>query len=120
MVKYRQLRKVHKKGEIKMMTINEVMAMVKEYDAERIAVKKVPHYYKRNGKMIERPYPDYVYSDRYHELSKILDSDEARVFKCSECGEMVTYFELETWICDVEEGEYTCSCCYEDCMGEDL
>lgn len=103
-----------------MMTINEVMAMVKEYEVERKAVKKVPHYYKRNGKMIERSYPDYVYSDRYYELSKILNSDEARVFKCSDCGEMVTYFDLETWICDFEEGEYTCSICYEDCMGEDL
>ena len=103
-----------------MMTINEVMVLAKEYEVERKAVKKVPHYYKRNGQMVERSTPDYIYSDRYYELSKILRSDKAKVFKCSECGEMVTYFDLETWVCDFEEGEYTCSLCYEDYMGEDL
>ena len=103
-----------------MMTINEVMAMVEEYKVEYKAVKKVPHYYKRHGQMVERSYPDYVYSDRFYELSKILDSEEAKVFKCCECGEMVTWFDLEDWVCDFEKGEYTCSCCYENYMGEDL
>lgn len=103
-----------------MMTINEVMAVVEAYEVERKNVKKVPHYYKRNGKMIERSYPDYVYSDRYYELDKILRSEEARVFKCAECGRMVTFFDLEVWDCDFEEDEYICSLCYEDIMGEDL
>lgn len=102
------------------MTINKVLELVKEYEAERRAVKKVPHYYKRNGKMIERSYPDYIYSDRYYELGNILDSDEAKVFKCSDCGEMVTWFDLESWTCDFEKGIYLCSCCYEEAMGEDL
>lgn len=81
-----------------MMTINEVMAVANEWEAEYKAGRK----------------------DRCKELRKILESDKARVFKCSECGRMVTYFDLEVWTCDFEEGEYICSLCYEDYMGEDL
>lgn len=101
-----------------MMTIENVLELVKEFYTEKEKVQKVPHYYKRKGVMIERSYPDYVYSERYYELLHVLSSEEAKIFKCSNCGEYFTYFELEHWIC--KKDNYICSCCYEDAMGDDL
>ena len=98
--------------------MNKVMELVKELETEEKNVKIVPHFYKRKGKMVERSYPDRIYSNRYHEL--INEIEEKKVFKCSECGEMVSYFGLETWCCNFKEGNYICSCCYEEEMGEDL
>ena len=103
-----------------MMTIKEVLDLVREYEAEEKKTKRVPHYYVRKGQVFERSYPDYVYTARYKELGRLLRSDEAKVFKCADCGEMVTYFDLETWMCDSEKGYYLCGMCYEESMGEDL
>ena len=103
-----------------MMNMVEVKALVKEYEAEREAVKIVPHYYKRKGQLIERSYPDYIYSDHYYELRKILNSEEAKVFKCEYCGEYYGYFDLENWVCDWEKDLYLCGECYESEYGEDL
>ena len=96
----------------------KVLELVAELEIEKKNVKIVPHFYKRNGKMIERRCPDRIYSDRYHELLKIINENE--VFECSECGEKVSYYELETWCCDFKKENYLCSCCYESEMGEDL
>lgn len=102
------------------MSVAEVMKLVKEYHNEKKKTVRVPHYYKRNGKLLRRSYDDYIETERCIELNHILNSDEAKVFQCVDCGEMVGYFELETWVCNFENNEYTCSGCYEDAMGEDL
>lgn len=101
--------------------IKKVLELVKEMESESKKVKIVPHYYKRNGKMVERSYPDRVNTDRYNELFHGEGGIRGvKVFKCHTCGEMVDYFELETWTCDFKRGEYLCSCCYEEEMGDDL
>lgn len=103
------------------MTVEQVLALVKEYKAEEAKTQRVPHYYMRKGQIVERSYPDFVYTDRYNELfHDVLRRDECKVFQCSECGELVGYFDLEYWCCDFESGEYLCACCYEDGMGDDL
>lgn len=103
-----------------MFTKEQVLMMAKEYETEKKNVQRVPHYYKRNGKMVERSYPDYVYTDRYYELRNLLSSDEGKVFQCRDCGEWVGYFSLEAWCCDFENDSYLCGCCYEDSQSEDL
>lgn len=103
-----------------MMTVKEVLELVKEFKVETTKTTQVPHYYKRNGKILERSYPDTVYTERYKELRVILESNDAKVFKCKSCGKMVSYFHLEKWLCDFEQGKYLCSQCYETGMGEDL
>ena len=104
------------------MTKKEVLALVKEMREEEKKTQRVPHYYKRNGKILERSYPDYIYTERYKELFYSDESPirKANIFKCECCGEMVNYFELESWTCDFENDEYICSECYENEMGEDL
>ena len=99
------------------MTINEVLKLVKEREVEKAKTQRVPHFYKRNGKMVERSYPDYIYTDRFIELNRIIAAPENYCFQCEDCG---NYFQLETWACDFEEGEYICSDCYEEEIGEDL
>lgn len=99
----------------------KVMALVEEMKAEEKKTQYVPHYYKRNGKMMRRSYDDTVYTERYKEL--FFGNGGIRgvkVFKCAECGEMVDYFELESWCCDFENGSFICAECYENDMGEDL
>jgi hypothetical protein len=103
-----------------MMTINEVMTLGMELEEEAKKVTYVPHYYMWKGQMKRRLGDDIIHTERYHELFEILGSEEAKVFKCEECGEMCSWFDLETWCCDFEEGYYICGCCYEDAMGEDL
>ena len=100
------------------MTVDEILELVEELKIEEEKTIKVPHYYKRNGQMLRRSYDDEIYTERYDEIFEIIS--EAKVFKCCECGEMVTYFDLETWCCDFEGKEYICSCCYENAMGDDL
>lgn len=102
------------------MTVEQVMALVDEYEMECKKTKCVPHYYKRKGKMVERSYPDIIYTERREELYKILRSDECKVFQCSKCGAWVSYFGLESWCCDFEEGEFICSGCFAEEMGDDL
>ena len=94
-----------------MMTIETVLALVAEMDAEKN---------KYRGEMKRRSYDDVIHTDLYNELFALLGSDEAKVFKCEECGEMCSWFDLESWCCDFENGYYICGCCYEDAMGEDL
>jgi formylmethanofuran dehydrogenase subunit E len=112
--------KIKERRILKMMSISEVLELVKEYYEEEKKTIRIPHYYKRNGKMLRRSYDDYIETERYIELNHILNSEEARVFQCADCGEMVGYFELETWVCDFEDNKYICACCYETAMGDDL
>lgn len=103
------------------MTKIEVLALVEEMRIEEKKTKRIPHYYMRGGKVLERSYPDYEYTERYEELfHNILRSKEAMVFKCACCGKNVGYFDLEEWECEFEDNYYICSTCYEDEMGEDL
>ena len=99
-----------------MMAVKKVLDLVAKF--ETIEPERVYPYYKRHGKMIKRSYPDIIYPDVWRELHKQIS--EQRIFKCDECGEMVSYFDLESWCCDFEKGGYICSCCYEEEMGEDL
>lgn len=108
-----------------MMTKALVLQMVEEMHEEKKNTQRVPHYYKRHGQMVERSYPDTIYTERYKELfydkeKRGLRSEEGKIFRCGCCGKMVGYFDLETWICDFEEDDYTCSICYEEGMGDDL
>ena len=102
-----------------MMTIETVLALVAEMNEEKKKDELVLRCYKyRSGKTHNSD--DIIHTDRYNELLALLDSDEAKVFKCEECGEMCGWLDLESWCCDFEEGYYICGCCYEDAMGEDL
>lgn len=103
-----------------MMTVEIVLALVAELHEEEKKTVRIPHYYKYRGEMKRRSYDDRIYTDRYHELMELIGSDEAKVFQCADCGEMCDWFDLESWCCDFEKGDYICSCCYEDAMGEDL
>ena len=105
---------------MKMLTKEQVLALVVEHKVEAAKTQKVPVYYKRKGQMVERGYPDYVYTDRYKELCSIIRSPQAQVFNCESCGKTVGYFDLETHICDFNNDKYCCAVCYEDAMGDDL
>ena len=103
------------------MTMEQVMALVAEYQMESKKTQRVPHYYMRKGLFFYVSYTYVIYTERYKELFyDILRRDECKVFQCSECGEWVGYFDLESWCCDFEKGEFICSECYEEEMGDDL
>jgi hypothetical protein len=105
-----------------MMTKTEILALVAEMKAEEKKTQKVPHYYKRNGKMLERSYPDYIYTERYKELAYSATSPlyTEKAFVDAETGKAYTYMELEAWACDFEEDSYISSEEYEEEMGDDL
>ena len=78
---------------MKMLTVQEVKALVIEMEAEEKKTKYVPHYYKRNGKILERSYPDRIQTARYEELfydreNKLLRGEAGKIFKCCDCGKM--------------------------------
>ena len=96
-----------------MFTFAEVMAMVAEAKAEE------------EKRLYENE--NIVDTKRYKELffdkeEKTLRSNEAKIFKCNECGEMVGYWDFEDWCCEFskDNGYYICDCCYENGMGDDL
>ena len=100
----------------------EILALAKTMEDEKKKTVKVPHYYKRNGKMVERSYPDYVETDLYKFLAYSKESPlkTEKIFKSSISGKMLSYYELEKWVCDFEKDYYESSEEYEDRMGEDL
>ena len=103
------------------MAMEQVMALIAEYKAESKKTQRVPHYCMRNGQLVERSYPDIIHTERYKELFyDILRRDECKVFQCSECGEWVGYFDLESWCCDFEADDFICAECYEEEMRDDL
>ena len=64
------------------MTMEQVMALVAEYQMESKKTQRVPHYYMRKGQLVERSYPDVIYTERYKELCyDILRRDECKVFQ---------------------------------------
>lgn len=102
--------------------MKKVLVLVEEMREEQKKTVRVPHYYKRNGKMLRRSYDDTVETERFRELFYGNGGIRGvKVFRCNECGEMVDYFELETWCCrfDHKDG-CICSMCYEEEMGDDL
>lgn len=98
----------------------KVMELVDEMYEEAKKTEHVPHYYKRNGKMIRRSYDDTVYTERYKELFFGSVIRSKKVFRCAQCKQMVDYFSLESWACDFSTDDYICADCYESEMGEDL
>jgi len=101
----------------------KVLELVEEMRTEEKKTQYVPHYYKRNGKMLRRHYDDEIETERYKELfySEHGGIRGVKVFKCSKCGELVDFFNLETWLCDFnDEDGCICSDCYEEEMGDDL
>ena len=81
------------------MTKNEILALVAELHEEEKKTKRVPHY------------PDYVYTERYKELfySDHSPLRSEKIFRSSVSGEMLAYFDLETWCCDFENDYYISS-----------
>lgn len=103
------------------MTKIEILALVAELHEEEKKTQRVPHYYKRKGQMVERSYPDYVYTPRYKELfGQTSPLRTEKIFRSAISGEMLAYFDLEAWTCDFEEDYYISSMEYEEEMGEDL
>lgn len=98
----------------------KVLELVEEMQEEEKKTVNVPHYYKRNGKLLRRSYDDTVYTERYKELFYGQEIRSKKIFKCCECGCMKDYFSLESWQCDFEAGSFVCHDCYEEEMGEDL
>ena len=105
---------------------NEMMKVLNKVELMKVEEKKSywkDVYYKRGGKMVKRSYGERVDTDLY---KKLLHSEQSgirgvKVFKCSECGEMVDYFSLEAWRCDFHDPDgCICAICYEESMGEDL
>lgn len=120
-----------------MMTLAEVRALVVELNIEDKKTKKVPVYYKRHGQMVRRSFDDRVPTERYLELLRLLDSEEAKVFVCEDCGERITCFQAASWCYERDDdvfGDYNfgvfdamerdgyviCSCCLEARYGEDI
>jgi hypothetical protein len=103
-----------------MMTTEMILALVAEMKEEETKTETIPVYYKRHGQMVRRSYDDRKYTDRYKELFYGDAIRSHKVFRCECCGRMVDYFSLETWQCDFDEGDYLCSMCYEEGMGDDL
>lgn len=93
-------------------SVEEVLALAEEFESRECS--QLIHYVGPRGGMHVR------HSARWEELLHILDED--KIFRCADCGCMVSYHELESWCCDfddLEEG-LVCSCCYEEEMGDDL
>jgi len=103
-----------------MMNEKMVRALVNEMLEEKKKAVNVPHYYKRNGKLLRRSYDDTVYTERYKELFYGQEIRSKKIFKCCKCGCLKDYFSLETWQCDFEDNKIICADCYESEMGEDL
>ena len=103
------------------MTKIEILALAAELHEEEKKTKKVPHYYKRKGQMVERSYPDYIYTARYQELIDYTSPlHTEKIFRSVISGELLAYFDLEAWACDFEKDYYISSEEYEEEMGEDL
>lgn len=58
--------------------------------------------------------------ERKEELFEILGGDNARVFKCAECGEMCVCFDFDFEDLNANNPNLICNMCYERLMGEDL
>ncbi len=58
-------------------------------------------------------------SEWYKEYRKL---KEHKIFFCEECQRFVDITDLESWLCNFEDGHerYLCSLCYETSMGDDL
>ena len=98
-----------------------ILELAKEKEIEEKKTIKVPHYYKRNGMILERSYPDYIYTDRYRELTAYKSPlNTARVFVDKKTKKAYAYNDLEKWICDFEKDRYVSSEEYENYMGDDL
>ena len=58
--------------------------------------------------------------ERKNELFEILGDENARVFKCAECGEMCVCFDFDFEDLNENNTNLMCNRCYERLMGEDL
>lgn len=55
-----------------------------------------------------------VNTPRYKEVCALIWSDEAKVFKCAECGKAHSWFDLATWYCVPEKNYFVCCDCYDN------
>jgi hypothetical protein len=115
--------KIKEREEIQMEYTKEmILTLAEELKIEKKKTITKPHYYKRGGKMVERSYPDVIYTDRYKELFFNEESPlrSAKVFKSEPSNTMVAYLDLELWCCDFKADYYISSFDYEEEMGDDL
>ena len=90
--------------------------------------------YLHEGKYYTRVVETYKYRGEIKTRSYMAETEEGRrvadildepMFVCPDCGELVSFHELEVWLGDDDEEDFLndrvpCSCCYEEAMGEDL
>ena len=102
-------------------TKEEILALAEEMEAEYRKATYVPHYYKRNGKMVRRLGDDIIETERYKFLAFSDESplNTAKIFPLSSTGEKVAYNDLEAWACDFEKDYYLTMDEWEEDMGED-
>lgn len=100
--------------------IRKVLTLVDEMEAERKLTRQVPHYYKRNGRMVRRSYDDTIETERFITLFHRTEGGIRgnRCFTCDSCGKSFDYFDIAWWC---SSDEYTvCDECAEQEYGEDL
>ena len=102
------------------------MAMVKmglefygEYLHEGKYYTQMTETYKYRGQVKTRSHMELTAEGR--RVDGLLDEP---MFICPDCGELVSFNDLEVWIGESEDDflndRVPCSCCYEDAMGDDL
>ena len=85
------------------MTVENVLALVALLEKEK--KKDIGITYQGYS------FEDVIHTDCYNETFDLLCSEEAKVFKCAECGKMLTWFDLDLWHCDFEKEYYICRNC---------
>jgi hypothetical protein len=101
-----------------MLNVKAVLALVEELEIEKKKTIYADRRYKRNGEWKKACCRERITTARYKELFNLIASDEAKVFKCAECGEFENWFFLENWCCDIAKDYFICACCYDE-MSED-
>ena len=86
-----------------------ILSLVEEEAIEWKKTKKVPVYVDAIGNPIHGS--KWVCTERYKQIVDILNSKEARVFKCIECENYFGYYELNIRWSDFDKNWYVCSHC---------
>ena len=81
---------------------------------------RVTETYKYRGEIKTRSFMEMTAEGR-----RVNDLLDVPMFTCPDCGQLVTFHELEVWLGDDDEDAFlndrvACSYCYEEAMGEDL
>ena len=104
------------------MTTIEIATIGKEFHDNYFT--KYHHYvvktYKYRGEIKTRKVLEMTEEGQAIMMSEALN---AKVFTCPDCGQKVSFNDLEYWGEEIEKvvaNKVSCSLCYEDEMGEDL